>query len=116
LGVSENRVLRRIFGPERAEVTEGWRSPHNEELLNLYASPNIMRVFKSRRVRWTEYVARMEMRSENLKGRYSSEDSSRWGDNITMVVKEVDREVDEKCIRNFGRKTCREGTTWKICA
>jgi hypothetical protein len=59
LRVSENRVLRGIFGPKRAEVTGGWRKLHNEELHNLYSSPSIIRMIKSRRIRWAEYVARM---------------------------------------------------------
>jgi hypothetical protein len=49
--VSENRVLRRIFRPKREEVAGGWRRLHNEELHNLYASPNIVRVMKSRRMK-----------------------------------------------------------------
>jgi len=52
LRVFENRVLRRIFGPKRDEVTGEWRKLHNEELNNLYSSPNIVRVIKSRRMRW----------------------------------------------------------------
>jgi hypothetical protein len=48
----ENRVLRRIFGPKREEVAGGWRRLRNEELHNLYASPNIIRVIKSKRIRW----------------------------------------------------------------
>jgi hypothetical protein len=52
-------VLRRIFGPKRDEVTSGWRKLHNEELHNLYSSPGIINVVKSRRMRWTEHVARM---------------------------------------------------------
>jgi hypothetical protein len=59
LRVFENRVLRRIFGPKRDEVTGGWRKLHNEELHNLYSSQNIIRMIKSRRMRWTGYVARM---------------------------------------------------------
>jgi hypothetical protein len=55
----ENRVLRRIFGPKRDEVTGEWRKLHNEELHNLYSSPNIIRQIKSRKVRWTGHVARM---------------------------------------------------------
>ena len=55
----ENRVLRRIFGPRRDEVTGEWRRLHNEELNDLYSSPNIVRVIKSRRMRWAEHVARM---------------------------------------------------------
>ena len=60
----ENRVLRKIFGPKREWVTEDWRKLHNEELNDLYSSPNILRVIKSRKMRLTGYVANME------KGRY----------------------------------------------
>jgi hypothetical protein len=59
LRVSENRVLRRIFGPKRHEVTREWRKLHNEELNDLYSSLTIVRVMKSRRMRWAEHVARM---------------------------------------------------------
>jgi hypothetical protein len=57
--VSENRVLRRVFGPKRDEVTGKWTKLHNEELNDLYSLPNIVRVVKSRRIRWAEHVARM---------------------------------------------------------
>jgi hypothetical protein len=57
--VFENRVLRRIFGPKRDEATEEWRKLHDEELNDLYCSPNIVRVIKSRRMRWAGHVARM---------------------------------------------------------
>jgi len=57
--VFENMVLRRIFGPKRDEVTGEWRRLHNEELNDLYSSPNIVRVIKSRRMRWARHVARM---------------------------------------------------------
>jgi hypothetical protein len=59
LRVFENRVLRRIFGPKRDEVRGEWRKLHNEELRDLYSSPNIIRIIKSRRMRWAGHVARM---------------------------------------------------------
>ena len=59
LNVFENRVLRITFGPKRDEVTGEWRNLHNEELIDLYFSPNIARVIKSRRMRWAGSVARM---------------------------------------------------------
>jgi hypothetical protein len=59
LRVFENRVLRRIFGPKRDNVTGEWMKLHNEELHILYASPNIIRQIKSRRMRWAGHVARM---------------------------------------------------------
>jgi hypothetical protein len=59
LRVFENRVLRRIFGPKRDEATVEWRKLHNEELNEPYSSPNIIRVIKSRRMRWAGHVARM---------------------------------------------------------
>jgi len=57
LRVFENRVLRRVFGPKRDEVTREWRKLHNEELRDLYSLPNIVRVVKSRRMRWAGHVA-----------------------------------------------------------
>ena len=60
LRVFENRVLRRIFWPKRDGVTGEWRKLYNEELNDLYSSPNIVRVIKSRRMRWAGHVARME--------------------------------------------------------
>jgi hypothetical protein len=57
--VFENRVLRRMFGPKRDEVMGEWRKLHNEELHNLYSSPDIIRHVKSRRMRWAGHVARM---------------------------------------------------------
>ena len=59
LKVFENRVLRRIFGPKRDEVTGEWRKLHNEEPTDLYSSPSIVRVIKSRRMRWVGHVACM---------------------------------------------------------
>jgi hypothetical protein len=54
-----NRVLRRLFGPKRDEVTGEWRKLHNEVLNDLYSSPNIVRVIKSRRMGWAGHVTRM---------------------------------------------------------
>jgi hypothetical protein len=59
LTVSENRVLRRIFGPKRDEVTGGWRKLHNEEMHGLYSSPSIVRVIKASRMRWAGHVERI---------------------------------------------------------
>jgi hypothetical protein len=59
LRVFEIRVLRRIFGPKRDGVTGGWRNLHNEEFHNLYSLPSIIRIFKSRRIRWAGHVAQM---------------------------------------------------------
>jgi hypothetical protein len=59
LRVFEHRVLRRIFGAKRDEVIGGWRKLHNEELHDLYSSPSIIRIMKSRRMRWAGHVARM---------------------------------------------------------
>ena len=60
----ENRVLRRIFGPKRDEVTGEWRKPHHEDLNDLYSSPNIVWVIKSRKMRWAGHVARMGERRD----------------------------------------------------
>ena len=97
LKLFENRVLKRIFGPKRNEVTRGWKKLHNEELNNLYCSPNIVRVIKSRRIRWAGNVARMG----NSRGLYGvlvgkpkgkrplGRPWRRWEDNIKMDLQEV---------------------------
>jgi hypothetical protein len=59
LRMFENMVLKRIFGPKRDEVTGKWRKLHNEDLHDLYSSPNIIRIMKSRRMRWAGHVARI---------------------------------------------------------
>jgi hypothetical protein len=84
LRVFENRVLRRIFGLKRDEVTGEWTKLHNEELRDLYSSPSIIRIIKSRRMRWAGHVARMGRRGTR-KGR----PRRRWVDNITMNLGEV---------------------------
>jgi hypothetical protein len=63
LRVFENRVLRRVFGPKRDEVTGEWRKLHNEELRDLYSSSSIIRMIKLRRMRWAGHVARMREKS-----------------------------------------------------
>jgi hypothetical protein len=65
--VFENKVLRRIFGPKRDEVTGEWRKLHSEELHNLYSSPDIIRQVKSRRMRWAGHVARMRKKRKVYK-------------------------------------------------
>jgi hypothetical protein len=97
LRVFENRVLRRIFGPERDEVTGEWRRLHNEELNDLYSSPNIIRVIELRRMRWAGHVARMgEKRGAYriLVGRPEGRrplgrPRRRWESNIKMNLQEV---------------------------
>jgi hypothetical protein len=64
----ESRVLKRIFGPKGAEVMEGWRKLLKEEIHNLYSSPNIIRMIKSRRVSWTWHVARMVEKMNAYRG------------------------------------------------
>jgi hypothetical protein len=96
LRVFENRVLRRIFGLERDEVTEDWRKLHNEELHGLYSSASIVRVIKSRRMRWAGHVACMgEMNAYKIlvgkpEGRRPlGRPRHRWEDNIKMDLGEI---------------------------
>ena len=97
LRVFENMVLRRIFGPRRNEVTGEWWRLHNEELNDLYSSPNIVRVIKSKRMRWAGHVARMgEERGvyRVLVGKPEGKRTlrrprRRWVDNIRMDLQEV---------------------------
>ena len=93
----ENRVLRRIYGPKRNEVTGEWRKSHNEKLNNLYSSPNFVRVIKSRIMRWAGHVARMgEGRGvyRVLVGKPEGKRTlgrprHRWEDNIKMDLQEM---------------------------
>ena len=81
LKVFENMVLRRIFGPRSDEVTGEWRRLHNEELNDFYSSPNIVRVIKSRRMRWAGHVARMGEERRCIESWWGSGRSrDHWGD------------------------------------
>jgi hypothetical protein len=96
LTVFEKRVLRRVFGPKRDEVTGEWSKLHNEELNDLYSLPNIVYVVKSRRIRWAGHVARMgedrgvhrvlvgKPKGKRPLGRLRH----RWKDNIKMDLQE----------------------------
>jgi hypothetical protein len=86
--VFENRVLRRIFGPKRDGVTGGWRKLHNEELHNLYSSPSIIRIIKSRRIRWMGHVARMGEK-KNVYRLLVGRPRRKWIDNIKMDLLEI---------------------------
>jgi len=95
--VFENRVLRRVFGPTRDEVTGEWRKLYNEELRDLYPLPNIVRVVKSRRMRWAGHVVRMgegRVVHRVLAGKPDGKrplgrPRRRWEDNIKMYLREV---------------------------
>ena len=99
LRVFENRVLRRVFGPKRDEVTGEWRKLHNEELSDLYPLPNIVRVVKSRRMRWAGHVAPMvegRVVYRVLIGKPEGKKPlgrprRRWEDNIKLDLEEVGR-------------------------
>jgi hypothetical protein len=96
LRVFENRVLRRIFGPKR-EVDGSWRKLHNDEPHNLYSSPNIVSVIKSRRMRWAGHVAGMREGRGVYRILFGSPESKRplgrsrckWEDNIKMDLGEI---------------------------
>jgi hypothetical protein len=94
LNVFENRVLRRIFGSNRDEVTGKWRKLHKKELYALYLSPDIIRLINSRRLRWAGHVAcrvRGEVSTGFLVGRPEGKrrPRRRWEDNITLDLLEV---------------------------
>jgi hypothetical protein len=97
LRVFENKVLGRVFGSKRDEVTGEWRKLHNGELNALYFSPNFVRMMKSRRMRWTEHVARMEEGRDVFRVLVGKPGAKRplgrpryeWEDNIKMDLQEV---------------------------
>jgi hypothetical protein len=109
LKVFENRVLRRIFGLKGDEVTGDWRKLHSEELRDLYPSPSIIRIMKSRRMRWAGHVARMVEKSNAFRLLVGKPDVKRplgrprrrWVDNIRMDLGEVGwGYVDWICLAN----------------
>jgi hypothetical protein len=95
--VFENRVLRRVFGPKKDEVTGEWRKLHNEELRDLYSLPYIVRVVKSRRMTWVGHVARMGERRGVHRVLVRKPEGKRplgrprriWEENIKMELQEV---------------------------
>ena len=95
LRVLESRVLRRLFEPKRDEVTGCWRKLRNEELNDLYSTPNIVRLSKSRRMRWAEHVTRMGrgiyrvLMGKPEGKRPLGRPRRRWEDNIKMDLREV---------------------------
>jgi hypothetical protein len=97
LRVFENRVLRRIFGPKRDGVMGGWKIVHNEELYNLYSSPSIIRIIKSRRMRWAGHVEQMGEKTNVYRLLVGKPEGKRplgrlrrrWIDNIEMDLLEI---------------------------
>jgi hypothetical protein len=93
----ENRVLRRIFGPKKDEVMGEWRNLHNEELHDLYSSPSIIRIIKSRRMRWAGHVAQMGEKRFTYRllagkpegKRPLGRSRCRWVDNIKLDLGDV---------------------------
>jgi len=97
LGVFDNRVLRRILRPKRDKVTGEWRKLHNEEVNDLYSTPNIVRVMKARRMRWAGHLARMGEGTAVYRvllgkpegKRPPGRTRCRWEDNIKMDLQQV---------------------------
>jgi hypothetical protein len=96
LKVFENRVLRKIFGPKRDEVTGEWRKLHSEELHNLYSSPDIIKQIKSRRIRWAVHLAHMGEERKVYRVLVRPEGKRplerprhRWEDGIRMDLREI---------------------------
>jgi hypothetical protein len=103
LRVFENKVLRRIFGPKRDEVTGGWRKLDKQELRDLYSSPNIIRIIKSRMIRWAGHVARMGEKRNPYRLLVGKPEGKRplgrlrrrWVDNIKMDLVHMEWGVED---------------------
>jgi hypothetical protein len=87
--VFENRVLRGIFGPKRDEVTGEWRKLHNGELHNLYSSPDTIRQFISKKMRWSGHVARMGEGRKREGKKPLERPRHRWEDGIKMDLRDI---------------------------
>jgi hypothetical protein len=105
LRVLENRVLRRIFGPKRDEVTGEWRRLHNKELYALYSSPNIIRVIKSRILRWAGHVVRMGRSACRV---FVGKPEGRR----TPVRPSIDRKIILKCMLENWNRWAWTGSIW----
>jgi len=111
----ENRVLRRIFGPKRDEVTGEWRKLHNAQLNDLYSSSSIVLVIKSREMKWASYVARMSERRGvyrplvgKLEGkRPAGRPRRRWNYNIKMDIQEA------RCVGEDWMKLAQDRGSWR---
>jgi hypothetical protein len=98
LRVFEDRVLSRIFGPKRDEVTGGWRKLHNDEHHNLYYSPSTIRMINSRRMRWSGQIARMGTKTNAYRILVGKPEAKRplrrprrrWLDNIKIDLREIE--------------------------
>ncbi|MEB2589631.1 reverse transcriptase domain-containing protein, partial [Bacillus cereus] len=117
LRVFENKILRKIFGPKRDEETGEWRRLHNLELHNLYSCPDIIRIIKSRRLRWAGHVARMGEERGVYRILVLKPDGKRpvgrprrrWRDNVEMDLREIGRDGKEYI------ELAQDRERWKAC-
>ena len=106
----ENKVLRKIFGAKRGEITGEWRKLHNAELHAFYSSPNIIRYLKSRRLRWAVHVAHMEQSRSAYRVLVGKPEGKRplgrprcrWEDNIKVNLREVSCDPGDYILLKIG--------------